>query len=188
MTQIAEIDVSNAITGIGNNPSAVAWNGTDLYVAGFNGLGTTQQVAINVLPAALSVGPVWGVPFGVQYERVTALAKGYNDALVMAEANAQQDAHIEELAKRGVRVMPFTTTNATKAYAVERLAGSMERGDVQFQDDEGGMLEMEAMESSRTPSGLVKFAAPEGLHDDVPMARMIAYSGIAESGSLFPWE
>ena len=129
-----------------------------------------------------------GVPFGVQYERVTALAKGYNDALVMAEANAQQDAHIEELAKRGVRVMPFTTTNATKAYAVERLAGSMERGDVQFQDDEGGMLEMEAMESSRTPSGLVKFAAPEGLHDDVPMARMIAYSGIAESGSLFPWE
>jgi hypothetical protein len=75
MTQIAEIDVSNAITGIGNNPSAVAWNGTDLYVAGFNGLGTTQQVAINVLPAALSVGPVWGVPFGVQ--SATPSQRGY---------------------------------------------------------------------------------------------------------------
>ncbi len=129
-----------------------------------------------------------GIAFGVQYERVQALAAAYNDALVIAEANAQQDAHIEALAKRGVRVMPYTTTNATKSYGVERFAGALERGEVYLQDDETGILEMEAMESGRTPSGLVKFSAPEGLHDDVPMARVIAYSGITDSGSLFPWE
>lgn len=119
-----------------------------------------------------------GVAFGVQYERVVALAKRYNDALVMAEANGMQDAHVEQLSKRGVRVMPFTTTNASKAYQVERLAGAMERGEVTLQDDEGGILEMESMESSRTPSGLVKYSAPPGMHDDVPMARMIVYGAI----------
>ncbi len=39
---------------------------------------------------------------------------------------------------------------------------------------------MEAFESSRNATGLVKFAAPEGLHDDIVMARVIAYSGIGE--------
>lgn len=75
MTHLAEIDCSNALTGIGNNPAAVAWNGTDLYVAGFNGLGTVQQVGINVLPAALSAGPSWGVPFGLQ--ATTPSQRGY---------------------------------------------------------------------------------------------------------------
>lgn len=138
-------------------------------------IGTRQEVYLDKYT---------GEPFAVQYERVAALAGRYNGALVVAEANNAQDAHVEALASRNVRVMPFITTNATKAYAVESLAGAMERKDVQLQNDEQGVLEMEAMESSRTPSGLVKFAAPEGLHDDIPMARMIAYSGIAESNAV----
>ena len=129
-----------------------------------------------------------GVPFAVQYERIAALAQRYNDALVIAEANAQQDAHIEALAGREVRVMPFVTTNATKAYALEMLAGALERGAVELQADEQGILQMEALESSRTPSGLVRFAAPEGMHDDIPMARIIGYSGLGEGQSLFPLE
>lgn len=75
MTHLAEIDVSNALSGIGNNPAAVAWNGVDLFVAGFNGLGAVAPVAINKLPAALSVGPTWGTPFGGQL--VTPSQRGY---------------------------------------------------------------------------------------------------------------
>jgi hypothetical protein len=75
MTHLAEIDVSGVLSGIGNNPSAVAWNGTDVYVAGYNGLGTVQQVAINKLTAALSPSAAWGQPFGA--EPTTPSQRGY---------------------------------------------------------------------------------------------------------------
>lgn len=128
-----------------------------------------------------------GIPFSIQYERVQALAEKYNRALVIAEANATQDVHIEELARRNVRVMAFQTTNATKAIGVDKLAGALERGDVQLQADETAIMQMEAFESSQTPSGLVKYAAPEGAHDDVPIARMIAFSGVADSAPVLLW-
>ena len=129
-----------------------------------------------------------GIPFNLQYERVETLAKRFGDALVIAEANAAQDVHIEELARRGVRVMPFQTTNATKSVGVDKLAGALERGDILLQADEQAILQMESFESGRTPSGLVKYAAPDGGHDDIPMARMIAFSGVADAGPVLLWE
>lgn len=124
------------------------------------------------------------VPFSIQYQRVGALAKRYNNALVIAEANNAQDAHIEALAGLQVRVMPFITTNATKAFNVDQLAADCERGGLAFQADEAGILQMESFESSRTPTGLVRYAAPEGQHDDIPMARLIAHSAMVESGPV----
>lgn len=129
-----------------------------------------------------------GIPFNIQYDRVAALAKKYNNALTFPEANGTQDVHAEELERRGVRVQPCITNNTLKANWVDRLAGATERGTVTFQIDEAGILEMEAFESSRTPMGLVKFAAPEGMHDDIVMARLFAYSGIADSGPVLLWE
>lgn len=125
------------------------------------------------------------VPFSLQYQRIKSLAIKYNNALVIAEANAAQDAHIEALAGMDVRVMPFLTTNATKQFGVDQLAAACERAQISFQSDEQGILQMEAFESSRTPSsGLVKYAAPEGMHDDICLARIIAYSGLAQSGPV----
>ena len=129
-----------------------------------------------------------GVPFNLQYERIETLAKRYGDALVIAEANAAQDVHIETLARMGARVMAFQTTNATKSVGVDALAGAMERSDILLQADEQGILQMESFESGRTPSGLVKYSGPEGGHDDIPMARMIAFSGVADAGPVLLWE
>jgi hypothetical protein len=158
----------------------VDWGRTnDATVLSVWDIGRRQEVALDYFT---------DLPFSVQYQRVQALAKRYTDALVIAEANNAQDAHVEALARAGVRVMPFITTNATKAVGVDTLAGALERGDVGLQADERGILEMEAFESSRTPSGLVRYAAPEGLHDDIPMARVIAYSGVAQSAPALAWE
>lgn len=127
------------------------------------------------------------VPFTLQYSRLLALAKRYSDALVIAEANNAQDAHVEACAMLGVRIMPFITTNATKAAGVGALALACERGAVTFQDNADGLMEMESFESSRTPTGLVRYAAPAGQHDDIVMARIIAYSGVAQSGPVLAW-
>jgi len=124
------------------------------------------------------------LPWHVQYSKVKTQAKRYNNALVIAEANNAQDAHVEALAGLGVRVMPFLTQNGPKAYGVDQLVGALDTGLVRLQNDEMGLLEMEAFESGRTPTGLVKYGGPAGIHDDIPMARLFAYSAIADSGPI----
>ncbi|MCA9241119.1 MAG: hypothetical protein KDA37_13005 [Planctomycetales bacterium] len=59
--EIARFDVagSSDVNGgsyIGNNPSAVAWNGRQLYIAGFNSSGGTADTAIVEVTNALSTG------------------------------------------------------------------------------------------------------------------------------------
>jgi hypothetical protein len=60
---------------IGSNPSAVAWNGTDLWVGGFNSSGATGDAAIVKISNALTA-PTYGARFGVQ--PATVNQRGYS--------------------------------------------------------------------------------------------------------------
>ncbi len=69
LTHISTIDVSSTSNGlnpeyIGNNPMAVAWNGTDLFLAGFNSTGAVGNVGIVKISNALTT-PTPGIAFGV---------------------------------------------------------------------------------------------------------------------------
>ena len=69
MTLLGTIDVSPATTAgspsyVGNNPSAVAWNGTDLFVGGLNASGLVANTAIVKVSTPLTT-PVFGTAFGV---------------------------------------------------------------------------------------------------------------------------
>lgn len=55
--------ISNVNTGIGTNPSAVAWNGTDAWVAGYNSSGATNSTAVVRVSNVLSA-PAFGARFG----------------------------------------------------------------------------------------------------------------------------
>lgn len=70
LAHIGTIDVSitsNAANSefIGSHPSAVAWDGTDLWLAGFNNSGSMGDVAIIKIANAFAA-PSYGVPFGQQ--------------------------------------------------------------------------------------------------------------------------
>lgn len=69
LTLLGTVDVSSTSTAgnpqyIGSNPSAVAWNGTDLWVAGFNNTGGPANTAIVKCSTALTT-PTFGTAFGV---------------------------------------------------------------------------------------------------------------------------
>jgi hypothetical protein len=123
--------------------------------------------------------------YTVQIAEVVRLAKAYNDALIIGEANSIGDPIIEQIAIAGARVMEFLTTAATKAYGVQSLCLACENKSITFQEDADGLAEMELFEyQGASLNGLPKYSAPEGFHDDVVMARVIAYSGIAQSGPV----
>jgi hypothetical protein len=60
---IGDVDVSG-LAGIGSNPSAVAWNGTDAWVAGYNASGAAADTGIARISNALTA-PAFGSVFGL---------------------------------------------------------------------------------------------------------------------------
>ncbi len=67
-------------------------------------------------------------------------------------------------------------TNAIKTNLVEGLSLAFEQGQIEILDDPVLIGELQAYESERLPSGLVRYNAPDGLHDDCVSALMLAYA------------
>jgi hypothetical protein len=123
------------------------------------------------------------VEYQIQRQRLNALCEKWKPCLVIAETNAMGEPIIEQLARDGLPIKPFTTTNATKAEAIDALALAFERGNVSVLNNPILIAECEAYESTRLPSGLIRYSAPAGLHDDCVMALALAWQGCV-SGAL----
>lgn len=117
------------------------------------------------------------VDYAVQGARLAGLSQRYNGATVIAESNAMGLPIIEQLQRDGVPVQAWKATNATKAAAVENLALAFEQGAITILDDPVLIGELQAFTYSRTPSGLVRYEAAAGGHDDTVIALMLAWLG-----------
>jgi len=116
--------------------------------------------------------------FASQRLRLKALVEHFNNALVIAEQNSIGQPQIEELQNMGVSVQGFLTTNATKAQIIQALELAFERKEIQILDDEQTINELMAFTGERLPSGMMRYAAPEGMHDDTVIAEALAWHGI----------
>lgn len=117
--------------------------------------------------------------YATQRSRLAVLSQKYNRAIVIAESNSMGQPNIEALQNMGIAVQGFTTTNATKAEAIQSLELAFERGTIKILDDDLQMSELMAYESEKLPSGLVRYGAPEGMHDDTVMSMAIAWHSIS---------
>lgn len=113
------------------------------------------------------------VDYPTQREFIKQILSEYENVELLAEANAMGQPNIEQLWQDGIDVMPFTTTNSSKAGIVQSLRLSFSQSAWKWVDDKKGWLELEAFEMKISPSGLQKFSAPEGLHDDTVIARCL---------------
>jgi len=115
------------------------------------------------------------IDYRVQRGRVKALYERYKPTVILAEANSIGEPNIEDLRAEGLPVQGFTTTNATKKHIIEALALAFERGDIRILNDPTLVGELQAYEMTRSPSGLYRYGAPEGMHDDMVMALALAW-------------
>lgn len=121
--------------------------------------------------------------YASQRARLIALAERFNHANIIAESNSMGQANIEALQNAGVYVTGFTTTNATKANAIQSLELAFERNEIQLLADELQINELMAYQSEKLPSGLVRYGSPDGLHDDTVMALAIGWQSINSNTS-----
>jgi hypothetical protein len=113
--------------------------------------------------------------FATQRMRLKVLAGRFNDATCLVETNSIGQPQLEELQRMGVSVTGFNTTNTTKAQIIDALALAYEQGKITTIDDETLINELVAYTSERLPSGLIRYSAPEGLHDDTVIGLALAW-------------
>lgn len=123
------------------------------------------------------------VSWAQQRDRLRALHERWEPAVIWAEANSIGSVNIEALQREGLPVRPFTTTARSKGPLVEALALAMERGEVTLLDDPVLKAELAAYTMERLPSGLYRYGAPPGGHDDTVIAVALGWYGVRHGRS-----
>jgi hypothetical protein len=117
--------------------------------------------------------------YATQRARLISLAQRFHPSVILAEYNSMGGPQVEALQAAGLPVQAFTTTNASKAQIIEGLALAFEQQSITIIDDAVLTGELMAYQSERLPSGLVRYNAPSGMHDDTVIALALTwYAGV----------
>lgn len=127
------------------------------------------------------------IDYSLQTQRLLSLCDRYKPYNIVAEKNAMGEPIIEQLQRQGLPVEAFNTTNATKAGIIEGLSMAFERGEIQILNDPVTIGELQAYEMERLPSGMFRYNAPSGMHDDTVMSLALALYGAGNTQGLFLW-
>lgn len=122
-----------------------------------------------------------GLRYEVQIARVKGICERFAPLAVVSETNNMGDVLTERLQAEDIPIVPFTSTNASKMALVDSLVLSLERQAITLLPDEKLIQELEAYQATRLPSGLTRYACPEGVHDDRVMALMLANWGASNA-------
>lgn len=168
-------------------PGTAKPDATHQYVIGADWGRSNDYTVFTVLDATtrqvVAVDRSNQVEYETQRGRLRTLVDRWKAAVVVAESNAMGQPIIETLSRERIPVRPFTTTNASKAAIIDALALTLERGELALLNYEPLIGELEAFEVDRTPSGLTRYGAPHGMHDDCVMSLALAYSAIGRTSS-----
>lgn len=118
------------------------------------------------------------IDYAVQVQRLQVVCDKFRPAAIIAERNSMGEPLVELLHRKGLPIRPFLTTNATKTEAIDALSLAFERGDIRILNDATQVAELQAYEMERLPSGLMRYGAPEGMHDDCVMSLALAWQGV----------
>jgi hypothetical protein len=127
--------------------------------------------------------------FELQKPRVVGLLKFWKPTVAYAESNAAGAPMIDWLQAEGFGVIPFFSSNQSKSLIVDALAlafelsmealGAGKLADLLLLNDADQKFELMAYEGNALPSGLIRYAAPDGEnnHDDTVIALGLAWHG-----------
>lgn len=117
-----------------------------------------------------------GVSYEIQKERLKALYNRWKPDYVVLELNSIGLPIFQALEADpiGMPLLGVNTTGVSKPQWVQNLALTLENREWQFLPDPVWRAELEAYEGKMSPTtGRISYSAPEGMHDDTVIVRMI---------------
>ncbi len=116
-------------------------------------------------------------------ETETRILQAVGNTPALVDSTGVGDPIVERFTRLpGRQVVGFKFTSTTRQQLLERLAGVIQRREVEF--PAGPIVrELESFTYDYTRSGGVKYVAPEGLHDDCVMALALAVTHFERLGS-----
>lgn len=118
------------------------------------------------------------VDYNVLEDRLQSLYNRWNLDVMKIEQNSIGQAVIDHMENRGMNIIPFMTTSATKQPLITQLQSAFEHGEIGIYNDPVLIGELLSFESKRSPSGSFTYSAPDGLHDDCVMSLALAWDCI----------
>lgn len=118
------------------------------------------------------------IDYTVQLGRLAALCKRFSPVGVVVEYNSMGIPLVETLVRMGLPIIAFQTTHASKAAIIDALSLAFERSELTILNDPVLIGELMAYDMERLPSGLLRYSAPEGFHDDCVMSLAFAWSEV----------
>jgi hypothetical protein len=106
-----------------------------------------------------------------QYHKIIGTARRYNNAQVIMDSTGVGDAVVESVKNGGVRVIPYTIGGSkAKQQLIDKLRVNIENEKIAFPNIPVLIKELEAYELEVSETGVVKYSAPSGQHDDTVLA------------------
>jgi len=161
------------------------------YVFGVDWGRSNDFTAISVIDVSVgqqvALDRFSNIDFEYQSERLHRWAELYHPLQIVAESNSMGGPLVERLQtgyarlvgrpRAALPIYAWTATNASKAAVIQSLALAIEQGQLTLLDDQVQTAELLAFESSVTVTGMVRYSAPAGLHDDTVIALALARLG-----------
>ena len=125
------------------------------------------------------------VDYPVLIDRLESVYHRYGLTSMVVESNSIGRPVIDELVNRGLAIIPFTTTSATKQSIIQQLQAAFENAQIKIVNNPVLVGELLSFESKRNPSGGFSYSAPDGMHDDTVMSLAFAWNAISADRWFF---
>jgi len=159
------------------------------YIAGVDVASSVDYTVVSVLDVEskemVYLDRFNRVDYPVLIDRLAGVYRRYNLTSMTVEANSIGRPVIDELVKRGLAIVAFTTTSATKQAVIQALQAAFENGVIRVLNNPILTGELLSFESKRAPSGSFTYSAPDGMHDDCVMSLAIAWHAISAERWFF---
>lgn len=117
--------------------------------------------------------------WGPQKDIIEAAHQKWNSAPMLIDATGVGDPIVEDLEKRCIDVVPYKFSgNTLKKQVIEGLVVAFQNGEVHIPNEQTLLGEIGAYEYQKLPSGLFRYSAPSGFHDDCVTALALAVWGL----------
>jgi hypothetical protein len=120
----------------------------------------------------------------IQVNRITGVWERFGRGALVIEQNSAH-AIIDLLQQRGIYAIGFQTTNASKTTAIQALERAFDYNEIKIINDPVLIGELMSFDSEKLPSGLIRYSAPAGMHDDCVMSLAIGWHHSSQFAPLW---